>query len=119
MAQAYLLALNSTGREEEAIAFFESRYDSFAGDAGFHCTLGVSYLRTKQPMKAMMEFVKALQCPNVRSEGVNTYLPYHNIGLVNEMLGDLPSAITFYQRAAAYHYRPSIEKLNQFGVTTQ
>lgn len=67
-------------------------------------------------MKAMMEFVKALQCPNVRGEGVNNYIPYYNIGLINEMLGDLPSAISFYQRAAAYQYPLAIDRLQQLGI---
>lgn len=117
MAQAYIRSMNSTGRQEEAIAFFTPRYDFFANDAGFCCTLGVSYLRAQQPMKAMMEFVKALQCPNARDEGEGTYIPYYNIGLVNEMLGDLPSAVSFYQRAAAEQYPPAIDRLRQLGVT--
>lgn len=119
MTQAYIQAMNSIGRPEEAIAFFTPRYDSFANDAGFFCALGVSYLRVEQPMKAMMEFVKALQCSNARSESVRTYIPYYNIGLVNEMLGDLASAVSFYQRAAAYQYPPAIERLNLLGVISE
>ena len=74
-------------------------------------------MRTNQPMKAMMEFVKALQCSDARSEGVNTYIPYYNIGLINEMLGDTTSAVSFYQRAAAYGYPLALERLNELGVT--
>lgn len=117
LAQAFLHSMNSTGRVEEAIAFFTPRYDSFSGDSGFLCALGVSYMRTNQPMKAMMEFVKALQCSDARSEGVNTYIPYYNIGLINEMLGDITSAVSFYQRAAAYGYPLALERLNELGVT--
>lgn len=116
MAQAYITSLNATGRAEEAIDFFTAHYDTFANDAGFFCSLGASYLRVEQPMKAMMEYVKALQCPNVRGEGVNNYIPYYNIGVINEMLGDLPSAISFYQRAAAYQYPLAIDRLQQLGA---
>lgn len=118
IAQAYLHAMNVTERAEEAVAFFVPRYDQFADDASFLCTLGASYLRLNQPMKAMMEFVKAIQCPNVREEGVNTYLPYYNIGLINEMLGDLSSAVSFYRRAAAFGYPLAIDRLNALGVST-
>ena len=117
LAQAYLRSMNSTGRAEEAIAFFTPLYDSFSGDASFLCTLGVSYLRTNQPMKAMMEFVRALQCSDASSEGVTTYIPYYNIGLINEMLGDINSAVSFYQRAAAYGYPLAVERLNELGIT--
>ncbi|MCM1173596.1 MAG: glycosyltransferase [Blautia sp.] len=116
MAEAYIRAMNSIGRPQEAIDFFTPHYDFFADDAGFCCTLGVSYLRTEQPMKAMMQFVKALQCPNIRNESAGTYIPYYNIGLINEMLGDLPSAVSFYQRAAAYQYSPAVERLKQLGI---
>ena len=64
-----------------------------------------------------MEFVKALQCSNAREEGVNTYIPYYNIGVINEMLGDLSSAVSFYQRAAAYGYPLAIDRLNLLGFT--
>lgn len=117
IAQAYLHAMNATGRAEEAVAFFTQRYDDFSSDAGFLCSLGASYLLLDQPMKAMMEYVKAIQCSNAREEGVNTFLPYYNIGLINEMMGDIPSAVSFYQRAAAYGYPLAIERLNLLGIT--
>ena len=118
MAQAYINALNALERPEEAIAFFTPRYDFFANDAGFLCALGVSYLRIEQPMKAMMELVKALQGSNVLEEGTGSFIPYYNIGLINEMLGNLPSAVSFYQRAAAYQYPLAIDRLHQLGIAT-
>ena len=117
IAQAYLHAMNATGRAEEAVAFFTQRYDDFSGDAGFLCSLGAAYLQLDQPMKAMMEYVKAIQCSNAREEGVSTFLPYYNIGLINEMLGDISSAVSFYQRSAAYGYPLTIERLNLLGIT--
>lgn len=116
LAQAYLHAMNATERCQEAIDFFTPHYDFFAGDSGFLCALGAAYLRLNQPMKAMMEYVKALQCSASREEGCNTYIPYYNIGIINEMLGDMASAVSFYQRAAAYGYNLAIERLEALGV---
>ena len=113
MAHAYLNAMNNTGRSNEALDFFEPRYDFFANEAGFFGSMGVAYLNTNQPLKAMMEFVKATQCPNVSNEGSNTYIPYYNMGLVNEMLGNAESAISFYKKSAEYEYPLALERLNE------
>ncbi len=64
-----------------------------------------------QPLRAMAEYVKALQCPDAREKGANSFIPYYNIGLVNEMLGSRDSALTFYQKAADLGFVPAIERL--------
>ena len=116
MANAYIHAMNATGRSEEAITFFEPLYDLFAGSSTFLCSFGAAYLKLNQPMKAMMEFVKATQIPTEREPGSNTYLPFYNIGLVNEMLGNIDSALSFYKRSAEYNYPLAIERLRDLGV---
>lgn len=102
MAITYINAMTHTGRAHEAVAFFEPYYDKFASSASFYNSMGVAYLNSNQPLKAMMEFIKATQCPIVHDEGSNTYLPYYNMGLVNEILGNLPSAIDFYKKCGDY-----------------
>lgn len=119
MVQAYIRAMNATGRSKEAVDFFEPLYDLFADDAGFLCGIGASYMIINQPLKAMPSFVKALQAPNVREEGVNTYIPFYNIGLINELLGNLPAAVSFHQKAAAYGYPLAIDRLNILGANIQ
>lgn len=114
MATAYINAMNHTNRSEEARQFFEPIYDYFADDANFYCSMGNIYLNLDppQPLKAMAEYVKALQCPTAREEGANSFIPYYNIGLVNEMLGSQTSALTFYQKAANLGFLPAIERLH-------
>ena len=114
MATAYINAMNHTGRSEEARQFFEPIYTKFSGDANFYCSMGNVYLNLDppQPLKAMAEYVKALQCPNAREKGANSFLPYYNIGLVNEMLGSLDSARSFYQKAADLGFKPASERLS-------
>ena len=116
MATAFINAMTHTGRSEEAAAFFEPIYDHFAKDANFFCSMGTIYLNLNppQPLKAMVEFVKAVQCPTASEEGANTYISYYNMGLVNEMLGNLPSAISFYQKAG--NYPLALERLQYLGV---
>ncbi len=119
MATAYLNALNHTGRSREAVLFFEPIYAHFAGDANFYCSMGNAYLNLHppKPLNAMAEYLKALQCPTAREEGANTFIPYYNIGLVNEMMGDPDTALTFYQRAAEMGFAPAVEKLKEMKST--
>lgn len=114
MATAYINAMNHTNRSEEARRFFEPIYGHFADDANFYCSMGNIYLNLNppQPLKAMAEYVKALQCPTAREEGANSFIPYYNIGLVNEMLGSKSSALSFYQKAADLGFVPAIERLH-------
>jgi hypothetical protein len=76
--------------------------------------MGVAYLTDQQPLKAMMEFIKATQCPVVHTEGANTYIPWYNMGLVNEMLGRMDDAISFYRKAGSYPL--AVESLQRLGI---
>lgn len=113
MATAYLNAMNHTGRSAEALSFFSPRYGHFSNDANFHCSMGNVYLNLDppEPLKAMAEYLKALQCPTAREEGANTFIPYHNMGLVNELLGNKDGALTFYKKAAKLGFPPAVERL--------
>jgi hypothetical protein len=103
MAVTYINAMTHLGRAQEAVGFFEPYYDDFATNANFYNSMGVAYLNSNQPLKAMMEFIKATQCPVAPDEGSNTYFPYYNMGIVNEMLGNTPSAIEFYKKCGDYN----------------
>lgn len=115
MATAYLNALNHTGRSREAVRFFEPIYAHFANDANFYCSMGNAYLNLHppKPLNAMAEYLKALQCPTAREEGANSFIPYYNIGLVNEMMGKPDTALDFYRRAAQLGFAPAKEKLDE------
>lgn len=119
MATAYLNALNHTGRSREAVRFFEPIYAHFADDANFYCSMGNAYLNLHppKPLNAMAEYLKALQCPTAREVGANTFIPYYNIGLVNEMMGQTDTALTFYERAAELGFVPAVEKVKEMKST--
>lgn len=114
MATAYINSMTQTGRAQEAVLFFEQCYDVFATSANFYNSMGVAYLNINEPLKAMMEFIKAVQCPVAREVGSNTFIPYSNMGLVNEMLGNTAAAIDFYRKCG--DYPPALERLHALGV---
>lgn len=116
IATAYLNSMNQTGRSEEALTFFQPLYEQFCKDTDFLCNMGVAYLQVNQPLKAMMEFVKAVQTPTDQEQGSNTYIPYYNMGYINEMLGNLPAAVNFYQKSASYGYPLALQRLSELGI---
>lgn len=101
MIIAYANAMLHTGRETEAL-LLEGVYDAFANTADFLCVMGQIYLANGQYIKAMMEFVKAIHCPIARENGTNSFIPTYNIGLINEMMGDIPAALTHYRNCGDF-----------------
>ncbi len=101
MIIAYANALLHTGREAEALQL-EAVYDAFAATADFLCIMGRIYLANGQYVKAMMEFVKAIHCPIARENGTNSFIPTYNIGLINEMMGDIPTALMHYRNCGDF-----------------
>lgn len=116
IVNAFMVSMNKTGRHKEALDFFEPLYGDFANNAGFLCNMGLIYLNNDMPLKAMMEFVKATQCPNTGVEGANTFIAYYNMGLINENLGKLQEGIAFYKKSAAYGYPLAVNRLRELGV---
>ena len=95
MIVAYANAMLHTGRQEEALSL-ESVYDAFADTADFLCIMGRVYLANGQYIKAMMH------CPVARETGTNSFIPTYNIGLINEMMGDIPTALTHYRNCGDF-----------------
>ena len=60
-----------------------------------------------------MEFVKALQCtPESESEDYSG-MALFSMGFANELLGNLPAAASFLEKAAAKGYPLALEKLEE------
>lgn len=106
MADNFIKACIQTNREEEALALYTPVYDDYAQDAAFLCSMASLYLNLSppQPMKAMMEFVKVLQAPvSLMGEDL-TGAALYGMGYSNELLGNLPAAESFYEKATAKNY---------------
>lgn len=110
MIIAYANALLHTGREADALQL-EAVYDAFASTADFLCIMGRIYLANGQYVKAMMEFVKAIHCPVARENGTNSFIPTYNIGLINEMMGDVKTALTHYRNCGDFPM--AVEKIKE------
>ena len=113
MASNFINVMVQTGRAAEALALYTPVYDDYAGNMRFLCSMGTLYLNQEppQPMKAMMEYVKALQCtPESEAEDFSG-LALYGMGYANELLGNFPAAVSFYQKSAAKGHPLALEKL--------
>ena len=113
MANNFINVMVQTGRAAEALALYTQVYENYAHSQQFLCSMGSLYLNQvpPQPMKAMMEYVKALQCsPESEAEDFGG-VAFFGMGFANELLGNLPAAASFYQKSAEKGYAPALEKL--------
>lgn len=100
-----LLILN---RAEDAL-FFQNIYDDFSYSADFVCLMGIIYRQNNMLIPAMTEFLKATTYEIASSLGCNSFIPYFNMGEINELLGDIETAKALYQKCG--DYAPAQERL--------
>lgn len=112
MVIGYGYALLHLERYEEALQF-QNIYDEFATSADFVCLMGLIYLRTGNIVEAMTEFLKATTFETARTEGANSYIPTFNMGCINEVLGELDTAIALYKKCGSF--KPALDRLQELG----
>ncbi len=118
MANNFINVMVQTGRAEEALALYTPVYEDYAHSQQFLCSFGALYLNQDppQPLKAMMEFVKALQCtPESESEDYSG-MALFSMGFANELLGNLPAAASVLSADCNYfiHAKPSLSNFFLF-----
>jgi len=101
MVTGYGHALLHLERYEEALQL-QNIYDEFSTSADFICLMGLIYLRTGNLLSAMAEFLKAISHPVAHVEGSNSFIPYYNMGCINELLGDTKTALTLYKKCGSF-----------------
>lgn len=88
--------LLDTGREQEALRMKD--VESVLSDySDYYCLMGRIYYANKEPLQAMMSFIKALSCGKSFIEDASHNIPHYNLGYINEMLGDTASAVVQYK----------------------
>lgn len=113
MANNFINVMVQTGRAAEALELYTPIYDDYAHSQQFLCSMGALYLNQQppQPLKAMMEFVKALQCSSDSEAEDYSGMALFSMGYANELLGNLPAAASFYEKSAAKGYPLALEKM--------
>lgn len=111
MVIGYGESLLQVGRYQEAL-LLENIYDEFATTADFVCLMGLIYIKNNQPLKAILEFMKALTIEEHWREDTNNIFPRYHIGLIYEAIGNTKDAIAFFESCG--NYAPAKEKLKSY-----
>lgn len=101
MVETYGYALINSGQAEAAL-FFENIYDEFGDSADFRFLMGLIYMNNARFDAAVTQFKRAAECSECRSQGVNSYRAYYNIGVIYECLGNMPEAKRYYEKCGDY-----------------
>lgn len=101
MVETYGYALINSGQAENAL-FFENIYEEFGSSADFQFLMGLIYMNNAMFEAAVEEFFKATKQKDSRTEGVNSYLAYYNVGVIYECLGDMTRAEQYYKKCGSY-----------------
>ena len=108
MVIGYGYALLHLERYDEALQF-QNIYDEFSFSADFVCLMGLIYLRNGLVVQAMKEFLNATTISHVHVEGANSFIPTFNMGCINEVLGDIDTAVTLYRKCG--NFKPALDRL--------
>lgn len=95
-------------RYDEAL-LFENIYEDFDFTADFVCLMGLIYLRNGLVVKAMQEFLKATTIKEAHVTGANSFIPTYNMGCINEVLGNIETAVTLYKKCG--DFKPALDRL--------
>lgn len=98
MVLGYGYALLELNRFEEALSY-EGIYEEFCEDIPFLTLMGLIYLKNNLLEEAYIEFTKATNLPLKSSEDASIKnVPYYNLGIINEVLGNKTEAKAFYKK---------------------
>lgn len=85
-------------------------YDVFSSQTDFVFLMGLIYMNNALFDQAVHEFEKATFMKNGRTEGINSYMPNYNIGVIYECTGNKKNAMKFYAKCG--NYAPAKHRLS-------
>lgn len=115
MANNFINVMVQTGRAAEALELYLPVYDDYAHNQRFLCSFGSLYLNQDppQPLKAIMEFVKALQYSPDSEADDYSGMAFFSMSCANELLGNFTASASFLMKSAEKGYPLALEKLEE------
>lgn len=102
-------------KEYQAALGLSSVYGLFASHADFVFLMGLIYMNNALFDEAVREFQKAASMKNGKTEGIHTYMPNYNIGVIYECTGHIEDAISYY--CQCQDYPPALARLEALGAS--
>ncbi|MDV4149716.1 glycosyltransferase [Clostridium sp. AL.422] len=101
LVESYGYALLKCGNYKEAMELIN--YKNYYGNLpDFNFVMGLIYMNNGEFQKAIESFEKCIGEKEGKFEGINSYQPNYNIGVIYEILGLKEIAIEYYQICGEY-----------------
>lgn len=101
LIETYGYALINSGKFNEAMKIEEYR-EYYNDNADYNFLMGIIYMNNAKFNLAVQTFLKCTENETGNIEGINTYLPCYNIGVIFECLGYKDEAINYYAKCGDY-----------------
>lgn len=101
MVESYGYALINSEHYTEALRL-ENYAQYYSGSADYQFVMGLVCMNNGMFTKAVECFKKCTGIKESKVEGVNSYLPNYNIGVIFECLGDIDQAKHYYSQCGEY-----------------
>lgn len=104
-------------KEYQAALGLSSVYELFSSHADFVFLMGLIYMNNALFDEAVREFQKAASMKTGKTEGIHTYMPNYNIGVIYECTGHIGDAISYYRKCQ--DYPPALARLEALGASSR
>lgn len=101
-------------KEYEAALGLSNVYDTFCRQTDFVFLMGLIYMNNALFEQAIQEFEIAANMNPGKTEGINSYLPNYNIGVIYECTGQIEKAKEYYTICG--NYIPARNRLKVLGA---
>lgn len=101
LIETYGYTLINSGKFSEAMKIEEYR-EYYKNNADYDFLMGMIYMNNAKFNLAVESFLKCTENESSKIDGVNTYLPNYNIGVIYECLGYSGEAISYYRKCGNY-----------------
>lgn len=101
LIETYGYSLINSGKFSEAMRIEEYR-EYYKNNADYDFLMGIIYMNNAKFDLAVESFLKCTEYETSKMEGVNTYLPNYNIGVIFECLGHRDEALSYYRKCGNY-----------------
>ena len=114
LVESYGYALLNSNRYGEALQI-EKYSVYYNAIPEYNFLMGLIYMNNAKFSMAVDRFSKCINAKDSRLEGINSYLPNYNIGVIYECLGYNTEAFYYYQQCN--NYKPALDRIK--GINKQ
>ncbi len=109
LVESYGYSLLNNNYFEKALVI-EKYKKNYSYSPDYNFLMGLIYMNNARFSEAIASFEECFKAKAGKLEGINTFLPSYNIGVIYEVLGEKEKAIEFFKRYD--NYEPSQKRLS-------